>query len=167
MRTRLMATVFLYNNDKILMMKRAADRKLAPGVWTGIGGHIEPQEINDPETACIREIYEESGIERDQLLELDLRYILIRKKTNEIRKQYVYFGKTNKYELIDTNEGDLYWISTEQINTLEMPWIIKTMLEHYNEVGIRTEKQYVGILTLRTNNKPEMVWTELIDPEVV
>ncbi|MFC7680786.1 NUDIX domain-containing protein [Paenibacillus sp. GCM10028914] len=67
MNTRLMSTAFLYYNDKILMMKRSANRKLAPGLWTGIGGHIEPDEMNNPELACIREIYEETGIESDRL----------------------------------------------------------------------------------------------------
>ncbi|WP_213516927.1 NUDIX domain-containing protein [Paenibacillus montaniterrae] len=167
MRTRLMTTAFLFNCDKILMMKRSADRKLAPGLWTGIGGHIEPHEIDDPLRSCIREIHEESGIEEDKLEELKLRYIIIRQKELEIREQFVYFGKTNKREIINTNEGDLYWISSEVIETLEMPWTIRSMFEHYFEVGIRTDKHYVSILTLRTDNIPEMVWTELIDPEVV
>lgn len=33
-KTRLMATAFLFNNDKVLMLKRAEDRKLAPGLWS-------------------------------------------------------------------------------------------------------------------------------------
>lgn len=165
MNTRLMSTAFLFNNERILMLKRAEDRKLAPGLWTGIGGHLEPEEINNPKQACIREIYEETGIQRDELTELSLRYILIRLKETDIREQFVYFGKTFQEEVINTVEGELHWINEEIINTLEMPWIIKAMLEHYFEVGIRSMKQYVGVMTLNPEHTPEMKWTELIDPE--
>ncbi|MCU6713239.1 NUDIX hydrolase, partial [Paenibacillus sp. J5C_2022] len=99
MNTRLMSTAFLFNNDKILMMKRSADRKLVPGIWTGIGGHIEPDEMGNPEYACVREIYEETGIESSEISDLSLRYILIRQKENEVREQFVYFGKTSQQEL--------------------------------------------------------------------
>lgn len=30
--------------------------------WTGLGGHFEPNEWNSPKSACLREIFEESGI---------------------------------------------------------------------------------------------------------
>lgn len=55
----------------------------------------------------------------------------------------------------------------EIIHTLEMPWIIKSMLEHYFEVGINTVSQYVGTLTINSANEPMMQWTEFIDPVIV
>lgn len=58
MNLRLMSTAF---GSRVLMLKRSPDRKLAPDLWTGVGGHIEPDEINDPKSACYREIYEETG----------------------------------------------------------------------------------------------------------
>jgi len=167
MKTRLMTTAFLFNNNKVLLLKRAADRKLAPGLWTGIGGHIEPHEMNEPETTCIREIYEESGIEESRIDDLKLRYIVIRQKELEMREQFVYFGKTDKYDIIDTYEGELHWINSDTLQTFEMPWTIKSLLKHYIEIGIKTDKIYVGILTLNTENSPEMVWTEMVDPIVV
>ena len=36
---------FLQNGGNYLLMKRADNRKTAPGVWSGVGGHIEPHEI--------------------------------------------------------------------------------------------------------------------------
>lgn len=56
-RTRLMTNAFLLNGEKMLVMKRSNNKKIAPGLWTGVGGHIEPQEINDPEASCLREIW--------------------------------------------------------------------------------------------------------------
>ncbi|WP_144934990.1 NUDIX domain-containing protein [Paenibacillus sp. 32O-W] len=164
MNTRLMTTAFLFNDGRILMLKRAANRKIAPGLWTGVGGHLEPEEINNPEQACIREIYEETGIVKEELADLKLRYILIRLKGTEIREQFVYFGKTYKEEVMDTVEGDLHWVRRDVINTLEMPWSIQTMFEHYFEIGRETMKSYVGVMTVHSDGNPLMNWTELTDP---
>ncbi|WP_168124085.1 NUDIX domain-containing protein [Paenibacillus sp. HB172176] len=165
--TRLMATAFLFNNDKILMMKRSADRKLAPGIWTGIGGHIEPDEMNSSEYACVREVHEETGIERDQISDLSLRYILLRQKENELREQFVYFGKTSKQELGQTEEGELHWIDIQLTKTLEMPMIIYEMLNHYFQNGIKNDETYIGILTRGIENEPKMIFTTMKDPGIV
>ena len=167
MKTRLIATAFLFNNDKILMMKRSADRKLAPGMWTGVGGHIEPDEMNNPEYACVREIHEETGIESDHISDLSLRYILLRQKENEVREQFVYFGKTSKEKLGQTEEGELYWIDHKQMETLEMPMIINEMLNHYFQTGVKNDETYIGVLTIGTNKKPEMIFTTMRDPKTV
>ena len=47
---------FLKNKDDYLLIERAETRKFNPGFWSGIGGHIEPDEINNPLAACYREI---------------------------------------------------------------------------------------------------------------
>jgi len=39
---RNMATIFLFNGDLLLMMKRPADKELNPGVWSVIGKHMQP-----------------------------------------------------------------------------------------------------------------------------
>lgn len=42
-------------------MKRAPGRAIAPGVWSCVGGHIEPNELNNPLSTCLREVFEETG----------------------------------------------------------------------------------------------------------
>lgn len=165
MYTRLMATAFLFNDDKILLMKRSAERKLAPGLWAGVGGHIEPEEMNNPELACTREIYEETGIERENLYDLELRYILLRQKGTEVREDFIYFGKTVKQELEQTEEGELHWIESDLVKTLEMPMIIYEMLNHYFQIGINNDEKYIGILTTKTDNRAEMIFTPFRDSQ--
>jgi len=162
-----MSTAFLSNRTDMLMLKRGADRKLAPGLWTGVGGHIEPEEMNDPERACIREILEETGITSNELIDLTLKYQLIRIKGDEIRVQYVYFGKTFKKQLITNDEGELYWIDIENLLALELPWSIRAMLTHYLDTGSTSDIQYVGIMTTNSEGSPVMAWSSLIDPIVV
>lgn len=132
-----------------------------------MGGHIEPDEINNPEIACIREVYEETGIESDQINELELRYILLRQKGNEVREQFVYFGKTVKQELEQTEEGELHWIEIDLVNTLEMPMTIREVLNHYFRIGFKNSEKYIGILTTNADNKPEMIFIPMKDPITV
>ncbi|MDR2446949.1 MAG: NUDIX domain-containing protein [Treponema sp.] len=57
---------FLKNNGLYLLMKRSPGRKMAPNVWSCIGGHMEPHEINDPLEICLREAKEETGITKER-----------------------------------------------------------------------------------------------------
>jgi 8-oxo-dGTP diphosphatase len=50
----------LFRGGKILLGKRASDRKLYPNVWDIIGGHCLPDE--EPESTLARELQEEINI---------------------------------------------------------------------------------------------------------
>ncbi len=50
----------LFNNGKLLMVKRNADKRMAPNMWEIPGGKVEFSE--DPEDALKREFLEETGI---------------------------------------------------------------------------------------------------------
>lgn len=96
-----MSTAFLFNGNKVLMMKKDSSRITDTVFWTGLGGHLEPDELNFPNRACIREIFEESGIQEEEIEELKLKYILLQIKDEEIRQQFVYFGKTKRTDYIN------------------------------------------------------------------
>ena len=165
MELRQMATAYIFKDDKILMIKKSNSRLYESEFWSGLGGHLEPNELNSPRTACLREILEESGIEESELSEVRLRYILIRIKENEIRQQYVYFGKTMKHELIASNEGEVTWLGMNQVMTKYISRINREMLEHYlshrDDHGI-----YVGVITIGDRQEPVMQWSELKDPMI-
>jgi 8-oxo-dGTP diphosphatase len=162
---RQMATCFLFNDNNVLMMKRNLNHIIPQEVWTCVGGHIEPSEVNNPEAACIREIYEETGIAQNEIYDLSLRYIIIRQKDREIRQQYVFFGKTHKTEIQSNEEGDLYWINESELLGLELSEIIKHLINHYYEHRELTEV-FTGTMTLNKSGKPETMWTILIDPGI-
>jgi 8-oxo-dGTP diphosphatase len=136
---------FLRNDDKYLLMKRADNRKINPGFWSGVGGHIEPHEINNPLSACYREIEEESGIYRDKIASLDLLYIITRRSKSEIRQNYIYFGKTNISDVIQTDEGVLFWIPSGELLEREYTVTYAVMLEHYIKRNPNDRAVYVGI----------------------
>lgn len=163
MKLRQMATALIYRDGKFVMMKKSKNKLFNFEFWTALGGHMESNEINNPSEACLREVYEESGLRADEIEEFMLRYLLIRQKDNEIRIQYVFFGRTMKTELISSEEGELYWINEDEILEQKISTIIKEMLKHYND-NRQSEVVYVGTMTISEGNEAIIQWSELKDP---
>jgi 8-oxo-dGTP diphosphatase len=161
---RVMATSYLINNDDFLMMERSNTKKFAPGVWAGVGGHLEPEEINDPQRACIREIYEETGIEEKDIRDLNLKYMILRRSKDEIRTQYVYIGNTSKRQVINTDEGKLFWINKDSLLERKLSVTTKMTLKHYLEHGAEISDVLVGTVSAKENN-PEISWIPIQDWE--
>ena len=135
---------FLRRDGNYLLMKRAENRKIAPGLWSGVGGHMEPDEINAPLSACFREIEEETGIGKSDISALELLYIVTRRSKNEIRQSYIYFGETTRSEIIQTDEGELFWIPESELTNREYSKTFTAMLEHYTKRSPGDRALYVG-----------------------
>lgn len=164
MKMREMATAFISYRDHWLMMKKESGRVFPFEFWSGVGGHLEPDEINRPYEACLREIEEETGLQPQDLVGLKLRYILLRQKDDEIRQQYVYFGESRHRDVVASEEGELYWIHQDEVLDLHLSTIVKLMIQHYREKS-ETERIYVGAMTLE-NGQPTVRWSDLADPHV-
>ena len=158
-----MVTIFIEKKDKILMLKRAPTKKIAPNKWAGIGGHIEKEEYKTPMKACLRELEEETGLIVNDLIYINLKYLIIRNVKDEIlREQYVYFGKTDKNPLFyEFSEGKLEWIDKSKVMTLEMPMTCEYILKHYFESEI-SKRLEVGVATY-FNGKESILWNEMLD----
>lgn len=165
MEVRQMSTAFLFHENKVIMMKKEASKITDTVFWTGLGGHLEADELNFPKRACVREIFEESGILEEEIEELKLRYILLRVKEKEIRQQFVYFGNTKRLKLINSDEGELHWIDRDKILDLRLSKIISFMMKHYLENPDKNEIM-IGTITINKDEEPEMQWSELKDPKV-
>lgn len=57
--------VFLFNGSDVLLLKGAPTKRIWPGRYNGVGGHVEANE--DVHSAARRETREETGIELDSL----------------------------------------------------------------------------------------------------
>lgn len=161
---RSMTTAYLQNENDFLLMKRAANRKFAPGIWAGVGGHIEKEEINQPGDACLREIYEETGIPAEMIDDLQLRYIILRRSKDEIRLQYVYFAKTTTRQVIYTDEGELFWIPKDKLLDRELSATTKETLRHYSQLGEKMSDVLVGTVSAE-KNIPIVNWSPVQDWE--
>ena len=76
---RNMTAIFLCQEDKILLLYRQGS-KVVNNVWIGsAGGHFEPEELNDAQACVLRELREELGLGEEDVQDLHLKYIMLRK----------------------------------------------------------------------------------------
>jgi len=162
---RHLATAFLCNGDKVLLLKRGEHRKMLPGIWSGVGGHFEEHEMDYPYDACYREIEEETGIARSDISSLRLQYILLRRyKDEEIRHNYMFFGETSRTDIVQTDEGELFWVPKNEWLDRQLSETFTLMLEHYLGREASDEAVYVGIAD-KVGGKLHMHWARCEDFE--
>lgn len=100
--------VYISSGNKILMHKRADDKKIFPSYWIGPGGHIEWGE--DVLAGALREIKEETGISLDtkniKLKVLSFHHHLDRE---EIWVEYIFLANVlEAQKVISTKEGESF-----------------------------------------------------------
>ncbi len=159
-RLRNVTTAFLRYGDDFLLSKRSETRRIAPGYWYGVGGHLEPAELNDPYAACLREIGEETGLQAADLAELSLRYIVVRHSQSEIVLNYFYFGKALKPEVQASDEGELYWIPAGQVLDRLMAEPIRLTLDHYLAAPGQASDVWLGAV-VDSPQGARITWTAL------
>ncbi|MDA8344858.1 MAG: NUDIX domain-containing protein [Thermaerobacter sp.] len=163
MRTRQMVVAFLERPSGILMLQRSPTARLFPGVWAGVGGHIEPHELNDPRAAIEREIAEETGLAPDELVGLRLRAVVLRLAGDEMRQQYVYLGTTNRDVPETSPEGRVEWVPRSQVLGLPMSEATRAILSRHL-AGEWEDGVVVGVLTASSQG-PQVSWVPLRDWE--
>ncbi|NOU93286.1 NUDIX domain-containing protein [Paenibacillus sp. LMG 31456] len=155
-----MATAFLFNQDDVLMMKKARSKLFNFEFWGGIGGHLEFEELNFPMKASYREIEEETGFIKSEIENFRLKYILIENNSGEIRQQYVYFGETKHRNYIASDEGELFWIDKNELLSLHTSKLIKFTIEHYLD-NPNQDDILVGTVTVNNELNPQIQWATI------
>lgn len=165
MELRQMASAILYSENKFLMLKKQRGRLFDFEHWSSLGGHIEPSEMNTPSIACLREVFEESGIREQDIIDFRLRYMMLRKREDEMRQHFVYFGEVGEVELVNSDEGELHWIDRDKILDLHLPNTTKLFLNHYFDHK-ESHDVTVGVVSMDDSGNPCVHWTTLTDPLV-
>ena len=146
-RLRNMASVYLVDDQGILMLYRIGS-KIADKLYIGTaGGHFEKDELNDARACVLREMEEELGLLESDIQDLKLRYITLRRKNGEIRQNYYFFARRVSKRELTSNEGQLRWCPYEAVGALPMPVSAAFMMNHYLKVGRYTEELYAGVTT--------------------
>ncbi len=145
---RNMTSVYITYNDKVLLLYRQGS-KVVNDKWIGsAGGHFEPQELNNAYACAMRELKEELGVTEDMLADIQLRYLTIYNKPEELRQNYYFFATLKTDDLtLKSNEGQLKWFDIEEILTLDMPFTSKKVTEHWVKEGRYTDCFYGGVAT--------------------
>lgn len=155
---RCMASVYLLKDDQILLLYRQGSR-VVNNVWIGsAGGHMEPQEMDAPETCALRELHEELGLTEDDITPPVLRYITLRMTNGEIRENHYYFAHLKTSGELTSNEGQLRWFHLNELADLPMAYTARYMIDHWLEMGRHTECIYGGVA-----DGERVVFTELYE----
>lgn len=115
--------IFLRHADRYLMLHRAATKRIAPGRWTGIGGRVESDELDDLRGAALRELREETGIEATEVDDFVLRRVLLHNRPGAPSPLTVllYFTGTLRTPVLPPcPEGDLAWVRPHEMVELDI-----------------------------------------------
>ncbi len=108
---------FVLHQNDVLLMKRAAHKRVFPNQYNGLGGHIERDE--DPLTGARREIKEESGLDVHDVHLRAVYNIDAGSDTGIIL--FVYTAMSDSRDFVDDGkEGNLEWVSVDKLNEYDL-----------------------------------------------
>ena len=168
MNLRNMTGIYIFHEDKVLLIRKTQSKifsKPDTVLWCPVGGHFENDELNNPESCALREMFEETALKQADIKNLTLKYITLSKKYNEIRQQYIYFADlaNQNFVIKECNEGELHWIKINDMQNLKMSFSNTQCLKHYFQAGKNDDFVYVSAVEVDEKNIPNVVFTPLRD----
>lgn len=107
---------FITHNDNVLLLKGAPTKRIWPGRYNGLGGHVERDE--DVLSAALREVHEEAGLE---VKNVRLRGVININTDEEAGiLLFVFHAEATSPETAGSTEGTLVWVPRTQISTLDL-----------------------------------------------
>ena len=107
---------FITHGAEVLLLKGAPNKRIWPGKYNGLGGHVERGE--SVHVAALREIREEAGVE---VTHLRLRGV-ITVDTGEAAGigLFVFTAEAANRAVVPSDEGTLHWVKPDQFSKLDL-----------------------------------------------
>jgi 8-oxo-dGTP diphosphatase len=116
---------FVMDGARVLLLRGAATKKIWPGVYNGLGGHVERGE--SIQAAAEREIFEEAGL---PVRDLRLRGVVtIDTGPTAGIGLFVFTAKPAGDRLTSSEEGTLEWVPLSGIQDLPLVPDVQVLLE--------------------------------------
>lgn len=130
--------------SKIVMLKRSATKKFAPGMYTGIGGKVEPNETLLK--SAYRELAEETGLTSINLQQFA-------KVIIDESEELVYFwGIYTPTNLPKSNEGTLEWVPLSMVLDKDIIPTTKKMLQKWQSQDFDLQPFELHVKTVSSKN---------------
>lgn len=127
-KTVLSVNALIFCEGKILMLKRADNKKVDPGLYGGIGGKVEPHESFYG--ALIRKIEEETGLtEFESIKPYSVTQHPYPPTDSEWVNIYFIVNIAKQVEIKPTEDGTFYWIDPKEALSLPTAQDIHDYLE--------------------------------------
>ena len=140
-----MTSLFFVEEDGLWCLFRIGSR-VANNKYVGAcGGHFEENELSSPEACVLREMEEELGLGAGSIDGLTLRYVTLRYMGHEIRQNYYFFARLKEKRQLRSSEGDLRFLTWEELKAIDMPVSARHMMDHYLSVGRFDDYRYAGV----------------------
>jgi 8-oxo-dGTP diphosphatase len=121
--------IFIFDRNKVLLIKGSPNKRIWANKYNGIGGHVENSE--NILHAAERELYEESGLSKISLNLCGTIAINTSSPTGIIL--FVYCGNYNGQAINESKEGKLEWVIIDEIDALplveDIPYILPKVLQ--------------------------------------
>ncbi|MBN1563642.1 MAG: NUDIX domain-containing protein [Anaerolineae bacterium] len=120
---------FITHGDDVLLLKRSEHKRIFPGQYNGLGGHIERDE--DPLTGAIREMQEETELDVTNVRFRGIIHVDAGQSTGIM--VFVFSAEAESRNFTDSDEGTLEWIPRDAIYDLplveDLPILIPRLFE--------------------------------------
>jgi 8-oxo-dGTP diphosphatase len=127
-KTVLSVNALIWCDEKILMLKRANTKKVDPGLYSGIGGKVEPHESFYD--ALIREIEEETGLtEFESIRPYSVTQHPYPPSDSEWVNIYFIVKIAKQVEIKPTEDGTFHWIDPKEAEKLPMVQDLKDYIK--------------------------------------
>jgi 8-oxo-dGTP diphosphatase len=116
--------IFILKENKVLLLRGNANKRIWPGKYNGIGGHIERGE--DAISAARRELHEESGLICDSLILCGT--VFIDTGQSPGIGLFIYKGYYHGGKITSSQEGELEWIEVNEIGKFPIVEDLKQLI---------------------------------------
>ena len=126
--------IFVFHRDCVLLLRGAETKKNFPGLYNGLGGHVEHGE--SVLAGAERELFEESGI---QGVELELCGLSIDSTHPDVGVEvHIFRGEIDReIAPIASDEGELEWVPVSELGRLPALSDLVRSEEHTSELQSR------------------------------
>lgn len=102
---------FITYQGDLLLMKRSLSKRIFPGHYNGVGGHIERDE--DPRSGAIREIKEETGLSIEAIKFCGSTLVDVGQSAGILL--FIFTAEAPHRDVVDSDEGQLEWLSIDRL----------------------------------------------------